>query len=132
MVMCYLLKNMSLVSLRENIALPESITAHIRPRTRFTRLGLLVSDQHCNSTYEGNLKLGLFNATDYAIKIFPGVRIAQIVFEELKSTPSSEKMYKNKVNAVYQNEQEFRGAVASKKLEDKVAEAVSLLLKRDN
>ena len=54
------------------------------------------------------------------------------VFEELKSTPSSEKMYKNKVNAVYQNEQEFRGAVASKKLEDKVAEAVSLLLKRDN
>ena len=95
-------------------------------------MGLLVSDQHCNSTYEGNLKLGLFNATDYAIKIFPGVRIAQIVFEELKSTPSSEKMYKNKVNAVSQNEQEFRGAVASKKLEDKVAEAVSLLLKRDN
>ena len=106
-------KEYVLVSLRENIALP-------------------VSDQHCNSTYEGNLKLGLFNATDYAIKIFPGVRIAQIVFEELKSTPSSEKMYKNKVNAVYQNEQEFRGAVASKKLEDKVAEAVSLLLKRDN
>ena len=125
-------KEYVLVSLRENIALPESITAHIRPRTRFTRLGLLVSDQHCNSTYEGNLKLGLFNATDYAIKIFPGVRIAQIVFEELKSTPSSEKMYKNKVNAVYQNEQEFRGAVASKKLEEKVAEAVSLLLKRDN
>ena len=125
-------KEYVLVSLNENIALPESITAHIRPRTRFTRLGLLVSDQHCNSTYEGNLKLGLFNATDYAIKIFPGVRIAQIVFEELKSTPSSEKMYKNKVNAVYQNEQEFRGAVASKKLEDKVAEAVSLLLKRDN
>ena len=44
-------KEYVLVSLRENIALPESITAHIRPRTRFTRLGLLVSDQHCNSTY---------------------------------------------------------------------------------
>lgn len=124
-------KEYVLVSLRENIALPDNITAHIRPRTRFTRLGLIVSDQHCNSTYEGNLKIGLYNATGYAIKIFRGVRVAQIVFEELKSKPSSEKLYKNKDNAVYQNEQEFIGAVASTDFEEKVADAVKLLLKRE-
>ena len=123
-------KEYVLVSLRENIALPESITAHIRPRTRFTRLGLLVSDQHCNSTYEGNLKIGLFNATNYAIKILPGVRVAQIVFEELKTKPSDEKLYKNKVNAVYQNEQEFIGGVAVEDFNKTVTAAVDFLLKK--
>ena len=123
-------KEYVLVSLKENIKLPENITAHIRPRTRFTRLGLLVSDQHCNSTYEGNLKIGLFNATNYAIKILPGVRVAQIVFEELKTKPSDEKFYKNKVNAVYQNEQEFIGGVAVEDFNKTVTAAVDFLLKK--
>lgn len=103
-------KEYVLVSLKEEISLPENVTAHIRPRTRFTRLGLLVSDQHCNSTYSGNLKLGVFNATDYAIKLYPEMKLAQIVFEELKGVPSEEKQYKNKKNAAYQNEKSFRGA----------------------
>lgn len=123
-------KEYVLVSLKENISLPENITAHIRPRTRFTRLGLLVSDQHCNSTYKGNLKIGLFNATDYAIKIFPGVRVAQIIFEELKAKPSDEKLYKNKANAVYQNEQEFIGGVAAEDFNKAVSSAVDFLLKK--
>ncbi len=103
-------KEYVLVSLKEEISLPENVTAHIRPRTRFTRLGVLVSDQHCNSTYRGNLKLGVFNATDYAIKLYPEMKLAQIVFEELKGVPSEEKQYKNKKNAAYQNEKSFRGA----------------------
>ena len=103
-------KEYVLVSLKEEISLPENVTAHIRPRTRFTRLGVLVSDQHCNSTYSGNLKLGVFNATDYAIKLYPEMKLAQIVFEELKGVPSEEKQYKNKKNAAYQNEKSFRGA----------------------
>lgn len=52
-------KEYILVTLKEKITLTEKITAHISPRTRFTRLGLLVSDQHCNSTYSGVLKLGI-------------------------------------------------------------------------
>lgn len=123
-------KEYVLVSLRENISLPENLTAHIRPRTRFTRLGLIVSDQHCNSTYTGNLKIGLFNATNYAIKIFPGVRIAQIIFEELKTTPSNEKLYKNKSNAAYQNETKFIGGVAAEDFNKIVKDAVDFLLKK--
>ena len=125
-------KEYLLVSLNEKINLPDNITAHIRPRTKFTRLGLLVSDQHCNSTYMGNLKIGLFNATDYAIKIYPGIRIAQMVFEELKSRPSEMKQYKNKKNAAYQNEEKFIGAKLSDEFEAKVLDTVNLLLKKEN
>ena len=76
-------KEYILVYLKEKITLPNNLTAHIRPRTKFTRMGLVISDQHCNSTYSGYLKIGLFNATDYAIRIVPNLKIAQIVFEEL-------------------------------------------------
>lgn len=123
-------KEYVLVSLKEKIELPETLTAHIRPRTRFTRLGLIVSDQHCNSTYAGTLNVGLFNSTDYAIKIFPGVKIAQIVFEELKSIPSSEKQYKNKPNAVYHNEESFIGGSAVEEFNKTISEAVSFLLEK--
>ncbi len=48
-------KEYILVYLKEKITLPDTLTAHIRPRTKFTRMGLLISDQHCNSTYSGYL-----------------------------------------------------------------------------
>ena len=104
-------KEYILVSLAEKINLPEDISAHIRPKTRYTRLGLIVSDQHCNSTYSGNLRIGIFNATEYPIRIREGYTIAQLIFDELNEVPSEEKQYRNKENAHYQNENgEFRGA----------------------
>lgn len=121
-------KEYILVYLKEKITLPDTLTAHIRPRTKFTRMGLLISDQHCNSTYSGYLKIGLFNATDYAIRVIPDLKIAQIVFEELKSKPSNEKLYKNKKEASYQNEIEFRGAKFSNELIDK---GINILLGRE-
>ena len=99
-----------LVSLEERICVPKNMIAHIRPRTRFTRMGLLISSQHCNPTYEGTLQLGLLNASPNAIAIFPGLKIAQLLFEELSDTPTEEKLYKNKKNAAYQGETKFRGA----------------------
>lgn len=105
-----------LAKIKEKINLPDNLNAHIRPRTRFTRLGLIVSDQHCNSTYCGNLQIGIFNATNSTIQIFPNINICQIVFEELKSIPSSDKQYKNKKDAAYQNEEEFRGPKVDEKI----------------
>ena len=124
-------KEYILVSLKEKISIPDHITAHIRPRTRFTRVGLVVSDQHCNSTYSGTLQIGLFNATEYAIRILPNIRIAQIVFEELKEEPSEKKKYKNKSTAAYQNENEFIGAKFSDEFNRKVSNTVDWLLKKD-
>lgn len=57
------------------------------------------------------MSIGLFNATDYPIRIHSGYTIAQIVFEELDDVPSQEKLYRNKQTAHYQNENgTFRGA----------------------
>lgn len=120
------------VNIKEKITLPENLTAHIRPRTRFTQLGLLVSDQHCNSTYSGNLKLGIFNATNFPIKIFPDIKIAQIVFEELKSTPSIKKQYKNKSNAAYQQEKDFIGTKFSDEIRQKIEKAANIVLGDEN
>lgn len=114
-------KQYLLVSLRETLKEPDDITVHLRPKTRYTRLGLLVTDQHCNSTYSGHLRIGLFNATEYPIHIYPVYTIAQLVFEELEEVPSSEKLYKNREDVHYQNENgAFRGA----KFDDKFLDSI--------
>lgn len=114
-------KQYLLVSLRETLKVPDDITVHLRPKTRYTRLGLLVTDQHCNSTYSGHLRIGLFNATEYPIHIYPDYTIAQLVFEELEEVPSSEKLYKNREDVHYQNENgAFRGA----KFDDKFFDSI--------
>lgn len=99
-----------LAEIREYVVIPENCVAHIRPRTRFTRSGVLVADQHCNPTYKGILSIGLFNMGANPIRLTKGLRIAQMVFEELSSVPSEEKLYKNKKNAAYEGEEKFRGS----------------------
>ena len=97
-----------LAELQERINIPNTLAAHIRPRTRFTRSGVLVASQHCNPTYEGVLQIGIFNAGANSFLLRPGLRIAQIVFEKLSSIP--EKLYRDKKDAAYSHEQEFRGS----------------------
>jgi dCTP deaminase len=110
-----------LVQINEKINLPDDISAHIRPKTRYTRLGLIVSGQHCNSSYAGTLRIGVFNATDYPIRIRTGYSIAQLVFEELNEIASEQKLYRIKESAHYQNENgEFRGAKFDDVFLDKV------------
>lgn len=118
-------KEYVLVSLAETVKLPDNISSHLRPKTRYTRLGLIVSDQHCNSSYEGHLRVGIFNATDYPIRIRSGYTIAQMVFEELNEVASDEKLYRNKKNAHYQKENgQFRGAKFNDELIEKVMEEI--------
>lgn len=99
-----------LVELQETVNIPEKMVAHIRPRTRFTRSGILVADQHCNPTYTGKLSIGLFNAGVNPFILRPKLRIAQMIFEEIESVPSAQKLYKNKKNAAFEGEKEFRGS----------------------
>lgn len=99
-----------LVMVKEKVSIPVNMVAHIRPRTRFTRLGILLSAQHCNPGYTGVLSLGMYNASPNAIILVPDLHIAQIVFERLESKPSKEKQYQNKKNAAYMNEDGLRGS----------------------
>lgn len=96
-----------LVTLQEALCVPSDLVAHIRPRTRFTRLGIKISPQHCNPGYEGILQLGLHNVSPNTIRIPSGIRVAQVVFETM-SQPC-DKPYSAKQDAAYQGEAEFIG-----------------------
>lgn len=106
-----------LVRIREKINMPENLAAHIRPRTTFNKLGLMLTAQHLNPTYCGHLYLGLYNATPAIVEISPGLKIGQIVFEELTDVPSEQRMYKNKKDAKYHGEDAF---ITSKIYEENV------------
>lgn len=96
-----------LVKTKERFSMPANLTAHIRPRTTFTKLGLTVSAQHMNPEFQGYLYLGLYNATPNIIDIYPNLTIAQMVFEEIAGEITEEKLYNHKKDAKYQNEDEF-------------------------
>lgn len=122
-----------LVQVNESINMPNDLTAHIRPRTTFTRIGLILTAQHFNPSYCGNVQLGLYNATNSIIEITTGLKVGQIVFETLDGEPDVDNLYCNKETSKYQNEHEF---VESKiydelDLEDKklVDESIDKILK---
>lgn len=119
-----------LVSVCEKLNLPDNITAHIRPRTRFTRIGLLVSGQHINSSYSGYLWIGLFNASSFPIIIYKGISIAQFVFEELKSTPTESKLYRH--NGSFQDEQEgdLQGSIITEAQQREIGKYVKQLFNK--
>lgn len=114
-----------LCTLQEKISLPDDVIAFVEPRTRLTRLGLLLSRQFCNPSYRGTLRLGLKNASGSNICLVPGLTIGQIVFSQLNETPIEENLYRNKQNAAYQDESSFRGATFES--EDLSPEALNIL-----
>lgn len=99
-----------LVTLNETFYIPKNLTAHLRPRTAFIRIGLMVSGQHINPDSICKLKIGLFNASDNPIVLRKDLVIGQMVFEEMKSVPSDEKLYKTKKDAHYSEDIAFKGA----------------------
>ena len=99
-----------LCRLQESISLPDDVVAFAAPRTRFTRLGLLLSGQFCNPSYSGTLSLGLQNVSNSNISLAPGLIIGQLVFCRLGEMPLEQNLYRNKADAAYQNETAFRGS----------------------
>ena len=114
-----------LCKLKEGITLPDDVMALVVPRTRFTRLGLLLSIQYCNPSYSGTLSLGLRNVSNSNISLVPGLTIGQLIFCKLGEAPIEQNLYRNKENAAYQNEREFRGSTFDN--EELSAEAKSIL-----
>lgn len=114
-----------LCKLKESITLPDDVMAMVVPRTRFTRLGLLLSTQYCNPSYSGTLSLGLRNASNSNISLVPGLAIGQLLFCKLGEKPTEKNLYRNKTNAAYHNEKEFRGSTFAD--EELSAEAKGIL-----
>jgi len=99
------------VVLNEKIKIPKNIVAHIRPRTSLSRLGIIINFQHINAGYEGVLNIAMYNLSPNTYKIKPGMRIGQIVFEELTDGITDDLLYYNEKAPLYQNEE---GNVGSK------------------
>ena len=118
-----------LVKTKEKFNMTADLTGHIRPRTTFTRLGLVLSDQHINPTFSGHLYLGFLNTTPNAIEIFPELIIGQIVFEKISGDITENLLYKNKKDAKYQNENTFVSPDISKEINSNTIERYKELMK---
>jgi len=90
---------------KEKIKIPNNIVGRIYEKNSIMRTGLSVSGPHYQPGTETFAFLRVHNISSGTIRIKEGLRIAQIVFEELTETPF------NTYNHVYQNEISFQGYI---------------------
>jgi dCTP deaminase len=76
----------------ERISLPHAkkIAARVEGKSTLARLGFVVHMTaptiHCG--FEGNIVLEVYNFGEYPIRLTPGMRICQLIFERLGEEPS--------------------------------------------
>jgi dCTP deaminase len=74
----------------EYLSMPADLMAYVIGRSTIGRLGLIIATAtHVAPGYKGTLTLELTNVGTVAIKLKPGVRIAQLVFHTLTSKVDS-------------------------------------------
>lgn len=104
-------KQFVLATTIEYIKLPDFITAFVEGRSSLGRLGLFIENAGwVDAGFEGTITLEFYNANSVPIKIYPEMRICQLVFAQM--IEKAEKPYKGK----YQGQ---RGTTGSKIFLDK-------------
>ena len=77
-------KKFVLATTVEYVKLPDDITAFVEGRSSLGRLGLFIENAGwVDAGFEGNITLEFFNANSVPIKIYPGMRICQLVFAKM-------------------------------------------------
>jgi dCTP deaminase len=99
-----------LIVLNEKINMPYNMSGNIRPRTSLTRLGLISNVQHINVGYSGILNFLIYNSSPNSYRITPGMKIGQVIFEDLDNDVPEELLYENQKNQSYQNENGMEGS----------------------
>ena len=117
-------KEYILVSTLETVSLPKDIMAILYPRSSTNRKGLSVDlTGIINAGYQGQLAIPIRNNTDsQTIRLYPGERFCQLVFEELNEPAEVETSH-------YQNRDIIEGFIAGARHKD-LAE-INLLVKGD-
>ncbi|WP_456399752.1 dCTP deaminase [Persephonella sp.] len=104
-------KQFILATTVEYIKLPDYLTAFVEGRSSLGRLGLFIENAGwVDAGFEGNITLEFYNANSRPLKIYPGMRICQLVFAKMEEP--AEKPYRGK----YQGQ---RGTTASRIYLDK-------------
>ena len=79
----------------EYIKLPDYITAFVEGRSSLGRLGLFIENAGwVDAGFEGNITLEFFNANSRPLKIYPNMRICQLVFAKMEEP--AERGYRGK------------------------------------
>ncbi|WP_457625075.1 dCTP deaminase [Persephonella sp.] len=104
-------KHFILATTREYIKLPDYLTAFVEGRSSLGRLGLFIENAGwVDAGFEGNITLEFYNANSRPLRIYPGMRICQLVFAQMEQP--AENPYRGK----YQGQ---RGTTASRIYLDK-------------
>lgn len=93
--------------IKEKINMPNNIIGKMTLRNSFIRIGLCLNAPFINPTYSGNLNLSLINNSPFVIEIIPNIILAQIIFEKISKDPDESRLYKNKKDAKFHNENSF-------------------------
>lgn len=90
----------------ENITLPNYLAARIEGRSSLGRLGLMIqaSASHVAPGFSGNITLEIKNISRIPLKIYVGMRIAQIIFE-VTASPALNPYGNTNSNHKYQYQQ---------------------------
>lgn len=92
---------------QEELNIPENILGRIAEKNSRMRQGLVVNGPHYQPGHKTYAFLRVQNISSSIITLKSGIKIAQIMFEQLKETP--ETPYSNQTGAAYQNETNYKG-----------------------
>lgn len=71
----------------ERVVIPEHIAARVEGRSSLGRLGIVVhaTAGYLDPGFEGQVTLELSNLGEVPVKLYPGRRVCQVVFQEMKT-----------------------------------------------
>ena len=76
-----------------------NLIAILHPRSSMIRRGLIIESGVVDAYYKGSMIIPVFNGTNHVIRLYPGERCYQLVFERLESNISEEEAGKHGVGA---------------------------------
>lgn len=93
-----------LASLKEYVSIPDDLVGRLEGRSSLGRVGLMVHSTagYVDPGFRGHLTLELANVGKLPIKLYPGMRICQIVFQNMTSPALTP--YGSKKGSKYQDE----------------------------
>lgn len=85
----------------EEIELPNFLSAALKGRSSFARLGISIhcTGDYINPGYKGNMPIQIVNHSPITVKIYPCLKLAQLVFYSLTSQPDIN--YQSLPNTIY-------------------------------
>lgn len=95
----------------ERIELPADLAGRLEGKSSLGRLGIVIHSTagKVDPGFKGNLVLEITNIGTLPIMLYPGMRVCQLLFEQL-SSPTT-KSYSERNNAKYKNQEKTVGSI---------------------